>query len=75
MAESGWDFSTRWTKDNEAEIAKVVTNQIVPVDLNCILLKVETELVYLADQIASYYTLENDTDKIKHYEEILQQYK
>lgn len=42
-AESGWDFSSRWFKDL-AEISSIETENIIPVDLNSILYKVETTL-------------------------------
>lgn len=39
-AESGWDFSTRWFADN-ANIQTIETIEIIPVDLNCLLLVLE----------------------------------
>jgi alpha,alpha-trehalase len=39
-AESGWDFSSRWFKD-ENSFGSVHTTEIVPVDLNCFLLHLE----------------------------------
>ncbi|NCU37722.1 alpha,alpha-trehalase TreF [Candidatus Saccharibacteria bacterium] len=48
-AESGWDFSSRWFKDN-ATIQSIHTTDMVAVDLNC--------LLYLHEQtIAEAYTL------------------
>jgi len=41
--ESGWDFSSRWFEDTET-LATVRTTQIVPVDLNAILYKLESVL-------------------------------
>ena len=39
-AASGWDFSSRWFKDGHS-FASIHTTEIVPVDLNCLLLSVE----------------------------------
>jgi alpha,alpha-trehalase len=39
-AESGWDFSSRWFK-NEKDIATIQTTDIIPVDLNCLLYNLE----------------------------------
>ena len=39
-AESGWDFSSRWFAD-EASLRTIQTTEIVPVDLNCLLLNLE----------------------------------
>jgi alpha,alpha-trehalase len=39
-AESGWDFSSRWFKD-ENSFATIHTTDIIPVDLNCLLLHLE----------------------------------
>lgn len=39
-AESGWDFSCRWFKD-ENHFSSIHTTEIVPVDLNCLLFQLE----------------------------------
>ncbi|HXH04938.1 MAG TPA: alpha,alpha-trehalase TreF [Candidatus Nitrosotenuis sp.] len=39
-AESGWDFSSRWLKDNHT-LATIQTTHLVPVDLNCLLYDLE----------------------------------
>ncbi|MBS1490357.1 MAG: alpha,alpha-trehalase TreF [Bacteroidetes bacterium] len=46
-AESGWDFSSRWFKDNS--FASIYTTDLVPVDLNCLLFYLEKTLaeIYL----------------------------
>ncbi|NMH60888.1 trehalase family glycosidase [Alteromonas ponticola] len=41
--ESGWDFSSRWLK-NPNELTSICTTDIVPVDLNCLLLILENQL-------------------------------
>jgi len=38
--ESGWDFSSRWFK-NKNEFSSIHTTDIIPVDLNCLLLNLE----------------------------------
>ncbi len=42
-AESGWDFSSRWFRD-ELHMETIQTTHIIPVDLNCLLLFMETLL-------------------------------
>ena len=44
MAESGWDFSSRWLKDSTDEKTTAI-NEISPTDLNTILALVERYLV------------------------------
>jgi alpha,alpha-trehalase len=39
-AESGWDFSSRWFKD-ENSFESIHTTEIIPVDLNCLLYHLE----------------------------------
>jgi alpha,alpha-trehalase len=39
-AESGWDFSSRWFS-NGKDLATIHTTDIIPVDLNCLLLNLE----------------------------------
>jgi len=39
-AESGWDFSSRWFKDKN-DFASIHTTDIIPVDLNCLLVNLE----------------------------------
>lgn len=41
--ESGWDFSSRWFAD-PARMATIRTTQVLPVDLNCLLHKLESVL-------------------------------
>lgn len=35
-AESGWDFSTRWLDEADADFLTIRTQTIVPVDLNAL---------------------------------------
>ncbi|MES2005264.1 MAG: alpha,alpha-trehalase TreF [Bacteroidota bacterium] len=39
-AESGWDFSSRWFRD-EKNMSTIQTTDLVPVDLNCLLARTE----------------------------------
>jgi len=47
--ESGWDFSTRWYKDQH-NVQTIHTTDIIPVDLNCL-------IYYLETQLAKAYTM------------------
>lgn len=42
-AESGWDFSSRWLKEND-KLSSIHTTDILPVDLNCLLYQLELTL-------------------------------
>jgi alpha,alpha-trehalase len=42
-AESGWDFSSRWMED-EKDLSTIITANILPVDLNCLLYHLELTL-------------------------------
>ncbi len=58
-AESGWDFSTRWFEDGR-NLGSIQTTQLLPVDLNCLLYKVETIL-------SKAYKLKDDIQKAVYY--------
>ncbi|MBI1780389.1 MAG: alpha,alpha-trehalase TreF [Sphingobacteriales bacterium] len=60
-AESGWDFSCRWFKDVN-DFSTIDTTEIIPVDLNCLLLHLE-ETLYEA------YELSEDTAKQKLFQQ------
>lgn len=49
-AESGWDFSSRWFKDGR-HLATIHTIEIVPVDLNCLLLTLEQTIAKAYTQL------------------------
>jgi alpha,alpha-trehalase len=57
-AESGWDFSSRWFKE-ENSFATIHTTEIIPVDLNCLLYHLE---VVLAD---AFLEVGNNGESIK----------
>ena len=42
-AESGWDFSSRWFADHR-NLSTIETTRIIPVDLNCLMYKLEKVL-------------------------------
>jgi len=65
--ESGWDFSTRWYKDQHT-IQTIHTVDIVPVDLNCL-------LHYLEDRIAKAYELLDKQEQAQQYRAIAEQRK
>ena len=54
-AESGWDFSSRWFRDT-MNMETIQTTDLVPVDLNCLLLFMETLLasLYLQQDTIAY---------------------
>jgi len=53
--ESGWDFSSRWLKDEKTFQTSYIT-EIIPVDLNCLLYHLELT-------ISKAYKLKNDLEK------------
>ena len=56
-AESGWDFSSRWFR-NKNEFASIHATEIIPVDLNCLLLNLE-------ETIAKAYLISGDQEQSK----------
>lgn len=65
--ESGWDFSSRWLKNRDS-LETINTTQIVPVDLNCLLFKLEQVL-------AKYYLLVGNNEKSQLFDNKKQQRK
>ena len=57
--ESGWDFSSRWFRD-EKDLSTIHTTDIIPVDLNCLLLDLE-------QTIAEAYELSNNDPSSEKY--------
>ena len=56
-AESGWDFSSRWFRD-EDDFASIHTTDILPIDLNCLMHNLEktlAEAYFLNDQFDLHY--------------------
>ncbi|WP_221393902.1 alpha,alpha-trehalase TreA [Dyadobacter sp. NIV53] len=60
-AESGWDFSSRWFKD-EDDFSSIHTTDILPVDLNCLMYNLEKTL-------AEAYFLNEQHDMHQEYQE------
>lgn len=54
--ESGWDFSSRWLQDGQF-MTSIETTNIVPVDLNCLLLHLEETLLKI-------HTLTGNTQRV-----------
>ncbi len=48
-AESGWDFSSRWL-DNPNDLATIRTEDVLPIDLNCLLVLLEHTIAALGDR-------------------------
>jgi len=66
-AASGWDFSSRWFADNK-NISTIQTTNIIPVDLNCLLYKLElviakAKLLQRNDSAATLYQ-QKATDRL-----------
>ncbi len=59
--ESGWDFSSRWM-DDKRTLASIRTTQVLPVDLNAILFKLESVL-------AEECSRQRIRDRATHYKE------
>ncbi|MEY4902411.1 MAG: hypothetical protein RLZZ292_226 [Bacteroidota bacterium] len=60
-AESGWDFSSRWFAA-ATDLSTIETTDILPVDLNCLLLNLEETLLNI-------YKKTDNTEKITLFEE------
>lgn len=48
-AESGWDFSSRWLRDNK-DLSSIQTTSLIPVDLNSLLFHLEKTLARSYDE-------------------------
>jgi len=59
-AESGWDYSTRWFEGDGKET--IIVDQIIPVDLNCVLYDVEIRL-------KNYHLMFGNQEMAKYYED------
>ena len=59
-AESGWDFSSRWFQETD-DFKSIHTTDIIPVDLNCLLLNLE-------ETLSAAYSLVKDEKVAKKYE-------
>jgi alpha,alpha-trehalase len=52
-AESGWDFSSRWLKD-PSKMHTIHTTDIVPIDLNCLLVDLEQTIAEAYHSLRQY---------------------
>lgn len=52
-AESGWDFSSRWFKE-ENKMETIQTTDLIPIDLNCL-------LFYMEELLSNIYSSQNKT--------------
>jgi alpha,alpha-trehalase len=66
-AESGWDFSSRWFADGET-METIQTTNLLPVDLNCLLLHLEEILL-------SCFNLSKETEKEAEFKKRISQRK
>lgn len=72
-AESGWDFSSRWFADAQ-EMHTIQTTDIIPVDLNCLLLQLEKTLLTCYQQNKNQDAIQVFTKKIENRHTAIQQY-
>lgn len=63
-AESGWDYSSRWFSDGYS-LDSIITTQIAPVDLNCL-------LYFLEDAIAQLSAEAKDVETQQRYQQFAQ---
>ena len=54
-AESGWDYSSRWFSDG-ISLDSIITTQIIPVDLNCLLFFAESSIATLSEYVGDVRT-------------------
>lgn len=73
-AESGWDFSSRWFRD-PMEMRTIETSEVVPVDLNAFLYRMERNMVtfydYLDNHERAAYFVQAAEDRFVAMNEIL----
>lgn len=72
-AESGWDFSTRWFKE-EGTFSSIHTTDIIPVDLNCLLVCAEEILAETYFLLGERSTAQLMNDKALKRKVAIQQY-
>jgi alpha,alpha-trehalase len=72
-AESGWDFSSRWFKDG-ANMNTIQTTDLIPVDLNCLLLYLEETLQKIYLQQADSVNISLFKTKVDNRKRAIQKY-
>jgi alpha,alpha-trehalase len=60
-AESGWDFSSRWFRD-EGDMSTIYTTDIIPIDLNCL-------MHHLEKTLARGFDLAKQNEKSRNYDQ------
>lgn len=63
-AESGWDYSSRWLGTYN-DLSTIRTTSILPVDLNCLLYKLETMIARLGEAKGEKLTAEDFYERAK----------
>ena len=72
-AESGWDFSSRWFAD-ENHMHSIQTTDLIPVDLNCLLLNLEMMLIHCYLHKKNHESVKLFTEKMTYRVKAIQQY-
>jgi alpha,alpha-trehalase len=72
-AESGWDFSSRWFKD-EKNMHTIQTTDLIPVDLNCLLLHAEQILLKIYSIQNNATLFQSFEKKIEHRKKAIEKY-
>ena len=72
-AESGWDFSSRWFADG-MRLDTIRTTDIVPIDLNCLLLHLEQTLAEIYNRLNEKNKAENFHSKYFNRNEAIHKY-
>jgi alpha,alpha-trehalase len=62
--ESGWDFSSRWFGD-ATSLGTIRTTRILPVDLNCLIHRLETVLGDVSDRAGSHQAAQQYRDRAR----------
>lgn len=71
--ESGWDFSSRWFKKYD-DISSIETQNIVPIDLNCLLWKLEKTIAKCYEIMNSHEDKEEFLTKAEMRKNAIQKY-
>ncbi len=72
-AESGWDFSSRWFDDGQ-NMKTIITADIVPVDLNCLLYHLEKTLVHIYRLLPDHVPVEVFRDRARRRKNAIHRY-
>lgn len=72
-AESGWDFSSRWFRD-PFNMSSIQTTQIIPLDLNCLLLFLESSLLDIYRQLNNKELAGQMLQQMRKREQAIQKY-